>query len=474
MNAALGAVALAATLAAAPGAGDETIPAPLEYALPDLGWRCVAKPCRGVLVADLGFAVVDPGGPDHGRIRLRLVDRFYLGARADGSTRGLTLSAARWDVAVEDEDERTALEGEYRAPRARARATAERDDRGPDDGWRLGLEAALRLSPDLELTLELTDDDRPRLGFDRTFEPTSAVALGALWQRGDRLDLSGRLVSATVETAAGFELDSREVGLEAVYQARHWRLAGSLQLEDLSGRLERRLAEADLRLAVRITSHLVTETSVRERHELDLGSLERDVEASLTYYVRRFHFARGGEAGARTVALARRAGELGFNERRQHDPEGRRRLRERLASAGAAAADLETLIADLYRAQIEERNVALGGISWRRDADNLVGSRYRELTAFFAIPWPNGRGPHRLIHDEAAVDFLRFTYQRSERAISAGFATRGTTLAMDIALNRELELRFAWEDPAATGLDFALQTQKPGRLSARVDYRLGI
>ena len=470
MNLALG--TLAAALAVAPHTGAAPTAEP-GYALPALTAPCVGAPCGGAALSDFALDLGEPGGPRAGEARVLWRQRLYLGVGADEKARGLTFSTARWDLKLEHRDDETGLGVEYRGPRLRLAASARDHEAEAGDGWSLDTELALRLSPDLEVILTALEDERTRPQSPPLLRPTSAFSLGALWQRGPRFELGGRLASATVESPGGLRLDRRGLEAEVLYQARRWRLDGGLGYQRLSGRFERREAHGDVRFSYRVSGRLVARAEARERYETDLGSLGRALGVEVTYYARRFRFARGGDAGRRTAELARRAWELGLNERRLHDLDGRRRLRQRLALSSARR-ELEELIDGLYRAQVEERNVALAGVAWSGDRDNLDGSRSRRLEAFVAVPWPRGEGDRAWRHDEAATDFLRFTYARSERDISSGFTTEGSTLALDVSLRRELGLRFSWERPAATGLEFALRTQQPRRFLARVVYRQGI
>ena len=100
--------------------------------------------------------------------------------------------------------------------------------------------------------------------------------------------------------------------------------------------------------------------------------------------------------------------------------------------------------------------------------------RHLETEVFVAIPWVRGDGTRPWSHDDAATEFLRLSYSRSERDISRGFTTEGERLTFDVSLRRELALRVSWEVPAATGLEFALQTQRPRQFLAQLVYRQGI
>lgn len=478
MNLLLGALTASMTVVSA-GAGGGPGPQTsrdLEYALPPLDAPCVAEACGRALVNDFALDLGEPGGPRAGEVRVLLDDRFYLGLRANEDRRSVTLSDARWDLELEHRDEVATVAGELRAPRVRLGLRAEDHQPEAGDGWRVSAEAALRLGPDLELVVAAVEDDRSR-PLDGSGDPlrmsTTSFSLGALWQRGARLEVSGRLLTGEVVTAEGLELDRRAFELESVYQARRWSLRGELGLSDLSGRFDRSEAMAAAGLSYRVTPRLVAHADARERYEADLGSLERDLAVGATYYARRFRFPRGGEAARRTVELARRAYGLGFNERRDHDLEGRRRLRQRLAQS-AARDELAPLIEELYRSQIDGRPVPLAGVSWRRDSDNLDGSRLLEREVFVAVPWPRRDGPHPLSPDERATEFLRLRYVRLERQISSGLATEGSILELDVSLRRELRLRFRWTDPAATGLQLAQKTQERRSFSAQVVYRRGI
>ncbi len=477
----------------APRAPEKDRPEPTYPWVP--GRPCLGNDCGSRLV-DLEFELEVPTEETETRLRALVRDRLYLSLDRAPGRRGASLMTARWHLAWTDADRADFATASYRAGRVRLAARATRFGTtgnarpswvsparsGTKAGWGTGAELAWRLSPDLELLFDVSDDEPDPLSdsAEALASRASGGGIGFAWQRGASFDLEGRLSRHRVRTQAGFVLDREDLGLAARLQRRRWYLAGDAGLESVEGRLRRRQARIGAALEHRVTTYLVAGAELRGWHDLDLGTVERAMGMRLVLHARPFRFARGGEAAEATTGLAREAYRLGFNERRRHDLEGRRLLRERLllAAQASGSAELSRLSRELYRAQVAERNVEIAGLAWRLHADRIQGGRSWTVEGFVAVPWigrtrPDGADRRRLRHPEA-VDFLRLTVARTRRHISAGLTTEGTSARLALALHRELALTLDWEEPALAGVDLAFGAESSRRLSIGAVYRQGI
>jgi hypothetical protein len=416
-------------------------PEPLSYPLP-LAEPDFTAPGTPFKLVDLRYELSDTFSTDHAFLaRLRVRDWGFLGASSRGEERALTLETARTFVSAGGREGVYTLGAGYRASRFELLASAERITARGARGWRLDPFLAVRLSPDLELLGALVGDTRRRF--------LRSATLGLLWQRGARWEAFGEYAHARESTAAGFE-NTRDSGLlSLVGQLGPAELSGGGRIDDTRGRFPHRQLEPDLGLRLSLAPRLLLEGGARARLERGAGQRSHHYDGALTWFGRRFTLPRAGAAAQRSVALARRAAELGYYERRAFDDDGRRRQRERLSLADEREALLDDLVA-LYREQVRERAVPLLGLEVVDEGDDLTATQARIVRVLLGVPWPPD-WPWR--SNEDAVPFLRLDLERERGLSGPGFRTISDTVTLTAFLNREMELRVSWGRTPSTPLD---------------------
>jgi hypothetical protein len=416
-------------------------PPPPAYplALPEPDFVAPGRPFK---LVDLQYELSDTLSTDHAfRARLKVRDRGFLGARFQGEERILSWQTQRLTLSAEGRQGAYAMAGGYRTRRFLLEAGAERITAPGAQGWRLGQSVSVRLSPDFELLGGIAGDTRltPFL---------RSSSLGFLWQRGMRWEASGEYVHARERTAAHAD-NTRDSGVVAlVAQWGPAELSGGARLDDVRGRFPRRQTETDAGLRFSLAPRLLLEGGARTRLERGTRA-SHHYDAALTWFGRRFHLPRTGAAAQRSLALARRATELGYNERRVFGEDERRAQRERLSLAREREELLDDL-AGLYRAQVEERPLPLLGFELVDEADALEGTQTRIARVLIGVPWPLG-WPWRAGAPE--VPFLRLDLER-ERLLSGPRIPSVTyTATLTLELNREMDLRVSWARIEPSPLD---------------------
>ena len=375
----------------------------IEYPLGRLSVPDFAAPGKPFKLVDLGYRVSDTFSTAQSfEARVRVLDRGFLGAEFEGERRALTLETQRFVFSAGGQEHQYDLFGSYRARRLIVSADVERDTASGSKGWLLSPSVSVRLNSDLELMGALTGDTRrPYERFLRT------ASLGFLWQRGAWLEASGEYVHAHEATDGRFE-NTRDTGfLSVVAQLGPSEVTAAARVDDTEGRFPR--TETDLALGDRLSlaPRLLLEGEARVLLE---RSRERshDYRAALTWFGRRFTLPRSGPSGQRSLALARRATEMGYNERRVFDETERRHQRERLSLAPRRE-ELRGEMTDLYRAQVRERPIPLLGVEVLDSSDIVDGSKSRTARVLIGMPWPPA-WPWRA--RESSVPFLRLDLER--------------------------------------------------------------
>jgi hypothetical protein len=413
---------------------------PLHQPQPDF-----LAPGRPFKLVDLRFEWSDTVTPDQAFLaRVKVRDWGFLGARFAGDRRAVTLEARRLALSVGGSEGVWDLAGSYRARRVLLSAAAEAVTVPGLRGWRVEPALAVRLSPDFELLGRVSGDTRQRR------EPfVQAWSGGFLWQRGARWQAEGEYLHAR-EPIARTDENVRHTGrLALVAQTGPAELSGGVVLEDVRGRFPRRELTPDLGARVSLLPRLLLEGGARVRVERDTGQRFHHYDGALTWFGRRFYLPRAGPAAAPSVALARRATELGYNERRVFDDDERRAQRERL-SLMAGAESLAEDMREVYRAQVAERPVPLLGLEIADEADALAGTESRIARLLVGVPWPPA-WPWQ--GDEAAAPFLRLDLER-ERRLSAHDTVAFTHLVrLTVSLNREQDLRLFWSRAEPSAFD---------------------
>lgn len=441
-----------------------------DYPLGKLRFPSLTAPGPPLLLTHFRYRVSqDSRTAQSLQVRVRLGRFAFLGGEVTGERRGVFFDTQRLSIGLSEEDGAYEVEGGYRAPRFLVGARGERRPPEAGEGWQVEGRAALRLSSDLELLVGwLEDTDRAR-----PLPPGPAArvvrqgSVGFLYQHGTRLDLAATAERSTFRTAGGLELPRDVFRAETTYFHSSAELSAELGYERTGGRLPRREGVARVEAMLQTGSHLVSHAGVRGRWEAGLKLFEHKISAGVTFFGRRYHFARAGEAAARTLELARRANAYGYNERRVYDLDGRRALRERLALAGRReelAADIDAL----YHAQVAERNVAQAGFEIELDSDDVRGRTGRAIHAFLAVPW---RPSWPFTRREDSVDFVRVDFlHREDRFFGPDLVVVGQEVRVELALNREMSLVFRVEDPGRTPLEIATLESRPRRYELSYVY----
>ena len=291
---------------------------------------------------------------------------------------------------------------------------------------------------------------------------------GFIWQRGLPLEISTEASSARI-ASGGHQFDRDRVRTAVVY---HWsrgaRLSGELAYERDRGFVPSTIRTASLGVEAHIGPRLVAHGAFVGRSELDLGLVEEDYRVGLTLFARRHSFDRGGEAATQTLAVARRATAMGYNERRVHTLDGRRALRERL-SLSANRQELADEIEALYQAQVRDRNVphtwGLNGLARK----TRLAVRYATPSTCLPV-YRGGLGGHSGAATTPSIslvfgfshiedDFIQSSYERHYRA--------------EVVLNRETSIAVVWIDPEQTRLEDTLGRPVSQRWETRLVYQLG-
>lgn len=424
-----------------PAEADET-----RYPLGTLPLPDFAGPGEPFRLVDLRYGLSDTLGTSHSfSARLKVRDWGHLTAGFEGERRDLILSLQRLDlVASAEGDGVYDLFGRYRAPWLLVSAEARRRSAAEGRGWRLGWSLAGRLSPSFELVGSVNGETRaPDDRFLRF------ASLGFLWQPGARFEASGGFEHQRVSTEAGLD-NLLDAGLLSVVGlVRGAELSGGMRLDRVRGRLPRREVETTFAARLPLAARLLAEGGARARFEPGVNKRSHEYRGGLTWFGRRFHLPRTGEAAGRAVELARRATRLGYNERLAFDDASRRGLRERL-SLSARRDELVEEMAALYSAQVRERALPLLGFDLMDAVDALSGVTTRSLRAFVGVPWPPS-WPWRA--NEPAVPFLRLDLERRRQLSGPAFEAVTGGVALTAALNREMDLVVRWSRSEPTALD---------------------
>ena len=442
-----------------------------EYPATGVPLPCAREGCGAVTLVDFSVGVAQDVDTDQEvEARVRIGDRMFVGGRAGSGLQSLRLTTQRAGLGFNYRDGRLGFDGSYRAPRllleARTNRRGDEDEQG-GRGWTSELQAAIRFGPDFEILVGGVKATGPKPTSLLVDSQLRRVTGGFIWQRGLPLEISTEASFARLDSG-GRQFDRDRVGTAVVY---HWsrgvRLDGELSYERDRGFISSTIRTAGLGVEAQIGPRLVAHGAFVGRSELDLGSVEEDYRAGLTLFARRHSFDRGGEAAAQTLALARRATAMGYNERRVHTLDGRRALRERLSLSSNRQA-LADEIEALYQAQVQDRNVPHLGFEWARQKDPVSGLVRRRLDIFAGLPW-RPRWPFRTGND--VVEFLVFRYSQiqTDRIQSS----RERQYRAEVALNRETNMVVVWIDPEQTRLENILGRPVSKRWETRLVYQLG-
>jgi hypothetical protein len=455
-----------------------------EYPLGKLRPGSVTEPADPLRLVDLRFAFTRDGSTlSSFEARLKLGATAFFGGEVRGERLGAFFDTQRMELGVSEEEGYYNIEASYRAPFFIVGLDAEKR---PNDTWNLAGDGSLRLSTDWEILLAYqydTDDSRggpPSLEDfietgrlpppDRPTHVLRSGSVGFLYQKETVLELGGEASVSEVRTEAGFDQTRSRLGASVVWNRSRLEVDGRVFVDRLTGRLARREALAELGAAFRFAGYFVLTGRTLQEWQPGVERSIRHYGGGLTFFGRRFRFARSSEVADHVLRLARRANELGYNERRVYDLEGLRAFRERL-SISAAREELAGAIDALYRAQVRERNVPQLGLELATTVDQIGGSQIDSYRAFLGVPWriawPFTRGEER-------VEFVRIDYVLRNRWIpSLGNDSRSHELSVSVELNREHFVHFRWEHPGQTPEQVVSGIRPGRRIHFEYVYALG-
>lgn len=432
--------------------------------------RDLTAPGQPFVLTDLVWSASQTTSTDQAiAARTRIGSFGFLSAQVNGELRGVGFETTRLSLDYTERQGSHSLDLGWRAPRLLASLALDRRGEGQGRGVVGEARLALRLDRDLELLAGYVEDSDP----DNTVVLAGRVvrggSLGALWQRGTRLELGGELARERLRTSGFFDEDRTRVAAAAVFSPRVAALGLETTFEDVGGRFARRqwLVETDNQ--VRLLPRLVLSQASRTRYEPGIGAFENRFGGGLTLFARRHTFPRSGEAARRMRELAYRAYGLGLNERRAPGEDGRRAFRERLALAPDRGALREDLLG-LHAAQADERNVPLLGAEVSRGYNETSGTTDWRWQGVLGVPW-RPLWPWQSRDD--AVDFLRLEYEGTRTHYKPGVVAVDHSVNLRAFLNRELEAFFGWTKPGVTPADIIRLQSVGRRLDFGVSYLFG-
>ena len=369
--------------------------------------------------------------------RLKLGARTFFGGEVSDERVGAFFDTQRLELGFtsDEEDGRLDIEGSLRAPLFLVRVDAKRRE----DFWAFESEGSIRLSSDWEVLLSYANDTNNTGGGPPSLEefidtgrlppsepPTRTLrsgSLGFLYQRANNFELEADARVSRVRTEAGFELRRQQFSSNAVWNRLPFELDGAIELAH-TGRPTRTEGRAEIGAAVQVGAHLLATARTIQQWQPDVERSVRDYRVGLTFFGRRYRFARAraNPTAVKTLELTRRVNELGYNERRVYDMDQLRAFRDRLAISPARR-ELADAINELYLAQVRERNVPQLGVELTHTTREIEGSTTRGYRAFVGFPWPL-RWP--FVRDEALVEFVRIdVLVEDERFPSVGLDAAG-------------------------------------------------
>ena len=453
-----------------------------DYPLGKIGLPPITDPATPFRLVDLEAGVREQRSTTTAfGARLKLGGRVFFGAEVRGQRVGAFLDTQRVEFGFTEEDGTLDLEGSLRAPFFLIRMDAKRRE----DFWAIQSDGSIRLSSDWEVLLSYANDTNntgggapsleefidtgrlPALG--RRTRPIRSGSVGFLYQRANNFQLEADARVSRVRSEAGFEFSRQQFSSAAVWNRLPFELDGAVELAH-TGRPTRTEGRAALGAAVEVGAHFLATARTMQEWQPDVERSVRDYRVGLTFFGRRHRFARANIAAAKTLELARRVNDLGYNERRVYDVDQLRAFRDRLAISPARS-DLVGAINELYLAQVQERNVPQLGFELTHTTRELEGSTTRGYRAFVGVPWPL-RWP--VVRDEALVEFVRIdVLVEDERSPSVGWTRRGYEVRASVELNREHVLLFRWTDPGQTPEELALRIRRAHRFTIDYAYALG-
>lgn len=453
-----------------------------DYPLGKLGVPPLAEPATPLRLVDLEAGVTrDESTTTTLEARMKLGARAFFGGELRGDRVGAFFDTHRIELGFTEDDGRFDVEGALRAPFFLLRVDAS----GEDDVWALESSASVRLSSDWEVLLSYASDSNDGGGGPPSLEefirtgnlpppapatrPVGSGALGFLYQKDNDFELETRARVARVRTESGFELTRNEISSEVVWNRLPFELDGAFSLAR-TGRVRRSEGFAEIGIGVRVGSYFLVTARTAQAWQPDVERSLRSYRAGVTFFGRRFRFARASDAAVEMMKLQRRVNALGYNERRVYELDELRAFRDRL-SISRAHGDLAEAIEALYLAQVRERNVPQLGVEVSQVTEELRGSTTRRYRAFVGVPWPLGWPFSR---GEARVELVRFDFVvENEEFESVGWTRRAYEAGVDFELDRQHIVSLGWMDPGQTPEELALRVDRSHRFTIDYVYALG-
>jgi len=455
---------------AAATTSQQLAPPPPDYPLNSLRFPILTSPERDSVLTDVQLGMEsDDGTASALGGRMRLGDFGYVGAQLGQRRSEAFVSTWRGGLRVSEQRGLLELGSDYRARRLRGElgVVRRRDDEG--SGWVTTLAGDFRIDGDLEVGAGIQrDSDSQTRGLDERF--LGSEFLRVRYQKGTRLEAQLLATRFRQRTVGGINVDGSRLDLTGVGVGLGAEWRGGLRYEWQQGPLGRELAsfDADVIAPVPLLRQFVVTAGTPPRWEAEVRRFEDRVRAGLTFYARPYQLSRTGEAAARTLGLARRAAELGLNERRVFTDPELRSFRERLALSPAAS-ELRAEIDALYAAQIAERNVPVLGFEYQLIRDETAGRVDQIYQGTLGIPWP----VTAFFGADQAVPFLTVSYVHTDSEFDSGFRNAFRSVIADVELNRDVLIRVRWNEPARAPLHAALRRGPSPRFEVGLIYAMG-
>lgn len=441
----------------------------VRYPLDLLRTDCLGRACGPFRLLDLELEAGRLEGGTAG-FRLQVGDGMILGFREAGDDREASLVGSRLAVRYHEADlGGRRIDAELRGPRLRFGAGAEQRPDEEGGGWTADARLGYRTGRDLEVTLAVERDLEDEIPL--VLEPRTRTGgrLGVIWQRGASLDLHAGVGYARLRDGTGERVERWSADLGAVWLAEPFQLEATARLDDTRGRFRRPDVTADVRLAYRPLAHLLVQGGLGETVELGVSERSRRYAAGVAFHGRRYQFPRGGRLGPAALAASTVAWRTGFGEARSYEVAGLRAFRERASLAGNP--ELLGAAHDLYRAQVEDRDLPQIAVAWEAEHRRDVETRIHTVAALVGVPWPLAppwaTGQHR-------TRFLELTFGYAEAQYGPRLREIARSVGLRVRLNRELDARLAWSQSLRTPLDLVLDRGESSRVIAGLAYRFGV
>lgn len=443
--------------------------APPSYPMPGPE-RDLTSPGQPLVLTDLVWSASETTSTEQAiAARARIGSFGFLSAQVSGELRGFAFESQRLALEYSERQGNHNVDLSWRARRLLASLAFDKRAEGQGGSYVVDSRLAFRVDRDLELLAAYVEDSDPDNVVPLTGRVVRGGSLGALWQKGTRLELSGELARERLRTSGFLDEDRTRAAANAVFSPSIAQLGASLALEDVGGRLARRQWIAETDNAVRLAPRVVLSQASRTRFEHGIGAFEHRFGGGLTLFARRHTFPRSGEAARRMRDLAYRGFELGMNERRAPGDDQRRAFRERMALSPGRGELRDELLA-LHAAQAAERNVPLVGVSVSRGFNDTNGTSDWRWSASLSVPW---RPLWPWQSQDAATDFLRVGYEGTRTRFKPDVTAVDHTVNLRAFLNREIEVFFAWTKPGVTPADIIRLQSSGRRLDLGVSYLFG-